>query len=558
MKRWFVTNKKLLARLFVIGVVAFGALTVSFTMADTDYFFNINKSIDIFGRIYKEVTLNYVDQVDPEKFMESGIDGLLESLDPYTNFINETEGDEVELITTGTYGGIGVTIGSRDNYITVLSLMEGYSAQREGILPGDRILEIDGKSMIGVKAEQVRALTRGEPGTQTHLKIQREGEKEPLTFTLTREQIQLKNVTYTAYVDSGIGYIKLEHFSQTAGNEVRLAIQDLKLRGQLNGLILDLRGNPGGLLDAAVEVVEKFVPKGSLIVSTRGRKPESEKKYFSEEDPLLPNVPLVVLVDHNSASASEIVAGALQDLDRAVIMGTRSFGKGLVQTVVPLSYNTQLKITTAKYYTPSGRCIQEIDYSHRDGDGFSAPIPDSVHNKFKTSNGRTVYEHGGITPDSVIELPVPSTINRELTRTLMYFKFATTYVSEHKNDGDTFAANDVLFDDFKRYLKEQDFTYQEDGEKKLDELTQIADKSNYGSEVREEIDRLRTELVKERAGSLDKYKNEILRALDIEIMSRYKAEHGRIAAEMQGDQQLQGAEGLFAQPPMFKRLIGGK
>src|SRR5579862_285369 len=344
MKRWFLGTRRRWTLGALAAVIGVSAFIVGFKPADTDYFFQLNKSIDIFGRVYKEVSLNYVDQVDPQKFMESGIDGLLGSLDPYTNFIDESEGDEIELITTGMYGGIGVTIGVRDGFITVISCMDGYSAAKQGLLPGDRILEIDGKSLTGMKPEDVRSLTRGEPGSEMHVKIDREDEKEPLNFTLTREEIELKNVTYSDFIDSGIGYIKLERFSRGAGNEVRLAIQDLKLRGTMKGIVLDLRDNPGGLLEAAVEIVSKFVPKGSLIVSTKGRKPDSEKKYYSMEDPLVPDVPLIVIVNRNSASASEIVAGAIQDLDRGVILGTRSFGKGLVQTVVPLSYNTQLKI----------------------------------------------------------------------------------------------------------------------------------------------------------------------------------------------------------------------
>src|ERR1041384_1457247 len=452
--KWFVAG---IAGIIIAGCGVF----VGFRMADSDYFFKINKSIDIFGRVYKEVSLNYVDEVDPEKFMEAGIDGLLGTLDPYTNFISESESDEVELITTGKYGGIGVTIGSRDGVITVITLMEGYSAQRQGIQPGDRILEIDGKSVVGYKPEAVRSMTRGEPGTELHLKVDRDGEPKPLDFVLVREEIQLHNVSYADFIGDGIAYVRLERFSRGAGDEVRLAIKDLRLKGPINGGILDLRDNPGGLLDVAVDIVEKFARKGSLVVSTRGRKPESERKFFVTEEPMLPDVPLALLVNRNSASASEIVAGAIQDLDRGIIIGTRTFGKGLVQTITPLSYNTQLKITTAKYYTPSGRCIQEIDYMHRNKDGVFAITPDSLRRVFKTLKGRKQFESGGIQPASLVPEPVRSDVYSDLLRKSMYFKFATRFVT-NKKEQPAILNDDTLFSQFKEFLAAQKFTFQDE------------------------------------------------------------------------------------------------
>jgi carboxyl-terminal processing protease len=275
MKRWIHDHARVVSILCAVAVITASGVVLGFRIADTDFFFKLNKSIDIFGRVYKEVTLNYVDDVDPEKFMESGIDGMLGTLDPYTNFISESEGDEVELITSGKYGGIGVTIGVRDNYITILSLMEGYSAQRQGIQPGDRILQIDGNSVVGSKPESVRSMTRGEPGTDLRLKIEREGEPKPLDFVVVREEIQLKSVSYADFVDNGIAYVRLERFSRGAADDLRLALKELELKDSIKGVILDLRDNPGGLLDVAVDVCEKFVPKGSLVVSTRGRKADS-------------------------------------------------------------------------------------------------------------------------------------------------------------------------------------------------------------------------------------------------------------------------------------------
>ncbi|HEV8539198.1 MAG TPA: S41 family peptidase [Bacteroidota bacterium] len=551
----YIVTKKIKTLFLGFGLLI-AACLVGFRLADTDYFFKINKSIDIFGRVYKEVTLNYVDEVDPEKFMESGIDGLLSTLDPYTNFIDEHEGDEVELITTGKYGGIGVTIGQREGFITILTLMEGYSAQRQGIQPGDRVLEIDGKSLIGMKPEGVRSLTRGEPGTDIRLKIEREGELKPLDFVLVREEIQLKNISFADFISEGTAYIRIDRFSRSAGDELRLAIKDLRLKGAINKVILDLRDNPGGLLDVAVSVVEKFVPKGSLVVSTRGRKPESEKKYFATEEPMLPDVPLVVLVNRNSASASEIVAGAIHDLDRGIILGTRSFGKGLVQTITPLPYNTQLKITTAKYYTPSGRCIQEIDYMHKGADGVFAITPDSLRQQFKTLKGRPEYERGGITPDTLVAEPEPSALHKELLRKAMYFKFATRYIGSHKELPALFDDED-LARSFHAFLEEQKFSYQDEGEAKLKELSEVVDKSKYSSSVTEIVDRLKAQIAGEKLTGIDRNKQEVLRALRMEIVSRYKGEHGRIDASLKGDIQIATGEGVLTNPKEYSRLLSG-
>jgi carboxyl-terminal processing protease len=539
--------------LLVIAVVV-AAFSAGFILTDTDYFFKINKSIDIFGRVYREITLNYVDQVDPEKFMEAGIDGLLGALDPYTNYIGEQEADEVELITVGKYGGIGVTIGMRDGYITIISLMEGYAAQRQGLQPGDRILEIDGKTITGLKPANIRLLTHGEPGTEVHLKIERENEPNPLDFVVMREEIQLKNITYADYAHDGIGYVRLERFSRGAGDELGLAIKDLKLKGSLKGLILDLRGNPGGLLDVAVNVVEKFAAKGNLVVSTRGRTPDSEKKYFVSEDPMLPDIPIVVLVNRQSASASEIVAGAIQDLDRGVILGTRSFGKGLVQTIVPLVYNSQMKITTAKYYTPSGRCIQEIDYMHKNKDGVFAVTPDSLKKIFKTLNGRSVLEAGGIQPDSVVADSEHSGLYDELNRKSLFYKFASKYTASHSALPPTFNADSLLIE-FKSFLSEQKFTYQDDVEKKLTEMCGLAGKCNYSKEVQDEIGQLKKNILAEKEKSILRYQNEILSALRPEITGRIHGEKGKIEESLKDDRQVQTAVGLLFDSTAYHRIL---
>ncbi|HUL43335.1 MAG TPA: S41 family peptidase [Bacteroidota bacterium] len=555
MKRKIISGKTVLTVLCTAIMLAGIVLSIGFRPAGDDYFFKINKSIDIFGRVYREVALNYVDVVDPERFMEAGIDGMLGTLDPYTNFISEREADEVELITAGKYGGIGVTIGVRDGFITIISLIDGYSAQRQGLQPGDRIVEIDGKTLTGVKPDEIRAMTRGEPGTELHLTIQREGESKPLQFTVIREEIQLKNLTYSAFVDSGIAYMRLERFARGAGDDLRLAIKELQLRSPIRGMILDLRDNPGGLLDVAVDVVEKFVPKGSLVVSTKGRTPESERKYYTTEEPVLPNVPLVVLINRGSASASEIVAGAIQDLDRGVILGTRSFGKGLVQTITPLSYNTQLKITTAKYYTPSGRCIQEIDYAKKGSDGVFAITPDSLKKEFKTLHGRPVFEAGGITPDTSVLLPDHSGVYGDLLRKSEFFKFATRYASSH---GSLPEGVDSLLDPFKKFLGDDHYVYEDAGVSKLEDLTKIAVSSKYSPAVRDEIERLKSDITKEKASSLDRHREEVLAGIRVELMAHWKGNEGRIQSSLTDDEQANAAVDLIRHTRTFERLLRQK
>lgn len=524
---------------------------------EDEFLFKINKGIDLFGRVYKEVSTSYVDVIDPEKFMEAGIEGMLGTLDPYTVYIGKEEGDEVDLMTTGKYGGIGVTIGVRDGAVRVITVMDGYSAQRAGILPGDKLVKVDTLVVGNRKPDEVRSLTRGEPGTEVHIVIERDGEPKQLEFVLIREEIQVRNVTYSGYVDSTIGYIRLERFSRNAGEEVRQAIRELKLRREPTALILDLRGNPGGLLDAAVDVASKFLPRGSMIVSTRGRRTEAEKKYFSNEEPMVPLLPLAVLTDRGTASASEIVGGSLQDLDRAVIVGTRTFGKGLVQTIVPLNYGSQLKITTARYYTPSGRSIQEIDYNHKERSGVFTTVPDSLRRAFKTLHGRAVFELGGVTPDSVVQDIDDGPMVRELFRKALFFKFANKYVVANK-DADVSVVNEEILTAFQRFLKEEQFDYQEDTEGKLRDLRKQADQLHYAAEALNDLDLLSAALEKEKKRAFERYKDHITTELAVELMARKNGEQGRIAESLKEDPQLKAATSILKNSKLYTRKLGGK
>jgi carboxyl-terminal processing protease len=535
-----------------MAVVLFAGFAVP---ADTSYLFSVKKNIEVFGRVYKEIATHYVDQVDPDRFMEAGIEGMLESLDPYTVYIEQGEGDEVDLLTNGKYGGIGVTIGVRDGGVRVISVMDGYSAQRAGMIPGDRIIAVDGVSVEGKKPDEVRGLTRGEPGTSVKVGVQREGEQAALEFVLLREEIKLKNVTYADYIEPGIGYLRLERFSRLAGEEVRQALKDLKVRGELKGVILDVRGNPGGLLDAAVEVVSKFVPRGSLVVSTKGRSSDADKAYRSQEEPMLGTLPLVVLTDRASASASEIVAGGIQDLDRGLVVGTRTFGKGLVQTVLPLDYGSQLKMTTARYYTPSGRCIQEIDYLRRDSNGVFAKTPDSLKSVFTTSGGRKVYEHGGITPDSVVEEVDPGPMIRELQRKAMFFKFVTTYRAQHPSDTSG-AVTPAMMREFDAFLKKEKFEFQEDTHARLEDVRKQASAYHYGDEVLKDLDLLTAALVKEKERAFERYAAHIENELEIELAGRLQGERGRIKASFPSDVQLNTAVAVLKNPKAYSRKLG--
>ena len=543
--------------LLAIVVIACGFLVGFFGRSDDDLMLKTRQWIGVFGKVYTEVALNYVDPVDPERFMHAGIDGMLKTLDPYTVYLGEKESDEMDLVTTGKYAGVGITIGVRDGYITVLSPMEGFSAAKQGIQSGDRILEVDGKSLKSLSTDDVRELVRGVPGTSLKMKIEREGEPKPLEFVLIREEIPVRNVTYAGFVSDGIGYIRLERFSRTAGDDVRTSIKDLRSKGTIKGVVLDLRDNPGGLLDIAVDVVSKFLPESTLVVSTRGRRSDSERKYYSTETPMLGDVPLAVLVDRGSASASEIVAGAIQDVDRGVIVGTRSFGKGLVQTITRITENSSLKITSGRYYTPSGRSIQEIDYFHRTKDGVFTVKPDSARKQFRTAHNRIVLDGEGIVPDSTVPDEPTNRLLDELTRKAMLFKFANHLATEKRSFPENFEVTDELIREFDVFLKERDFQYEEEAEVQLKALRETGGKARYGKSFSDEVDRLEKIIGVEKGRAFERYDKEIRNALKLEIIERLRGEKAAIQASFKDDRQLQVATTLLKNRPVYAKLMGG-
>jgi len=445
-------------RYIVLIAILIGSVGLIAAVQQSDIYFLIKKNFSIYSKAYEHVALEYVDEVDPEVLMRNGLNAMLETLDPYTVFIDESQNEQAEILSRGNYAGIGIEAGYRDGKVVVIAPVEGGPAEQKGIRAGDEIVEIDSISTEGLSPDEVQSLTLGEAGSTVTLKVKRFGSDQLLDFELERKRIEVKNIGFTGLLGSGeqIGYVKLNQFGIRSSDEVRTAINELSEQAELQGLILDLRDNPGGILQEAVRIVDKFVEPGVEVVETLGRKAEFNQVYRTKE-PVLFNKPLVVLMNQGSASASEVTAGALQDLDRALVLGERSFGKGLVQVVQQLPYNTSLKITISRYYTPSGRSIQSRQYMHT---GKNTPVikADSVSRTFKTRNGRTVFEGRGIEPDVEIEGEPLTDLHAALIRQGAYFNFATRYYAQHQGEDFT-EVTDEIYAQFKAFLDETGFEY---------------------------------------------------------------------------------------------------
>jgi len=442
--------------------------------------FELSRNLDIFTTVLRELTVYYVDTPEPKALVEEGIHAMLESLDPYTQFIPEEEADDYRFMTTGQYGGIGAMIGQRNETVIITDPYEGFPAQKSGLMAGDVIIAIDGKSIMGKKYDEVSRMLKGQPRTALTVTVERMGEKQPITKTLTREEISIPNVPFYGVIGNEVGYIRLSGFTDDAGAEVRKAVEDLVQKKKVKGIVLDLRGNPGGLLNEAVNVANVFIDKGQEVVSTRGKVKEWDKVYRTESSAVDTKTPVAVLVNSGSASAAEIVAGTLQDLDRAIVIGQRTFGKGLVQTTRPLLYNAQLKITTAKYYIPSGRCIQTLDYSHRNADGSVGKVPDSLISEFRTRGGRKVYDGGGITPDFASDTPFVSSISEALISNYVIFDYATYYRSLHPSISPAreYRLNEQEYEAFISWQGSREYSYVTDSERMLRELKETAGGKN--------------------------------------------------------------------------------
>ncbi|MDB5227257.1 MAG: peptidase [Bacteroidota bacterium] len=532
-------------------------LLLNVNAADQGRYFEIAKNMELFTQLYKELNTYYVDDIDPNKLMTDGITKMLDGLDPFTNYITGADLDEYQLQTTGKYGGIGARIGKIGDRVVITDPYEGYPAQKAGLESGDAILEIDGKVATKYNSDEVSQLLKGEPGTKITVKIQKAISNEQKTITFNREEIKIENVPYSGMINDKIGYIKLTMFTDNAAQEVQDALKELKKNPNIKGVVLDLRGNGGGLLNEAINICNTFVDKGTNIVSTKGKIPESNMQYPTTGKPVDTDIPLAVLTDGGSASASEIVSGSIQDLDRGVIIGQNTYGKGLVQVTRPIAYKSKLKVTISKYYIPSGRCIQRIDYSHRSLEGVASAVPDSVRKEFKTRSGRTVKDGAGIEPDIKTDEQRISPLSIALYTNNHIFQFANQYKHDHSTlrDANKFSMTDEEYNQFTDFLKGKDYDYTTPSEVKLTDLKKTIKDDDYSAEVQKVITDLEVQIKHDKSKDLVKYKPEIKRLIEQEIVSRYSFEKGRIANSLKDDIDIKKAVEVLSDNSRYKMML---
>jgi len=549
MKAFFVRGRRGVAAL-IIGLISMGSL------AFVNNYFELSKNIEIFTSLYREVNTYYVDEIDPATFMRTGIDAMMKSLDPYTDYISESEIEDFRFMTTGQYGGIGSLISKKDDDVIIADPYEGFPAQKADLRAGDVLLEIEGQSMKGKSTEDVSKLLKGQPRTEVKIKISRVGEPKVLEKVLIREEIKVESVSYSGMINEDVGYINLSGFRTNAANEVLKAFNELKKKG-MKKLVFDLRGNLGGSLDEAIRISGIFVPRGSVVVDTKGKVKEWDKTYRTTNEPADVNMPMVVLIDGSSASASEIVSGVVQDYDRGVVIGQKSFGKGLVQTVRPLTYNTQVKITTAKYYIPSGRCIQAIDYSEKDANNKAVKRADSLRTAFKTRNGRVVYDAGGVSPDVSMEVRQLNNITAVLVGKRHVFDYATIYRSKNASisSPEIFEIDEEVYNDFLAYIKDKDYSYTTESEKLLQDFKEKAIKEQYFDAIASEYDALTEKKKRDKRQDILKHKDEIKYFLEQEIVSRYFFQHGRLRASFDDDVEIKEALIVLNDEVRYKSIL---
>jgi len=543
-------------KIWFVAAVIIVASAFSISFIDND--FEIARNLDVFATLYRELNNNYVDEIKPGELVNTAIDAMLESLDPYTTFIPESEMEDYRLMTTGQYGGIGALVHKNGDYVVISDPYEGFPAQKNDLKAGDIILEVNGKSAKGKSTDNVTDILRGQPGTIVKLLIKREGETNPIEKTIERAEIKIDNISYYGMFDQSTGYIKLNNFYQNAGKEVKDAFLKLKDQG-MKSCILDLRGNGGGLLNEAVNIVNIFVEKGVVIVSTKGKLKDKNNYHRSLNPVTDKEMPLAILVDRASASASEIVTGAIQDIDRGVIIGERTYGKGLVQNVIPLSYNTKLKITVAKYYIPSGRCIQAIDYSQKNEDGSVANIPDSLIVAFKTKTGRIVYDGGGIEPDVYMKPHKYSKIATSLVVKYVIFDYATKYRNLHPaiTSAKDFVITDDIYNDFVSFISNKDYDYTTKSEQSLKDLKVNAENEKYYDAIKIEYDALKNKMMHNKKEDVETFKDEIKELLKEEMVSRYYYQKGRQEASLSSDQEVKKAVEIFSDDKTYTGILKG-
>lgn len=532
-------------------------IVVTFSFREpAEKYFEVAKSLDIFATLFKEVNAYYVDEVEPEKLVRKGIDAMLASLDPYTDYISEDEMESFRITTTGQYGGVGAMIGIINKKIVVTHPYKSFPAYKSGIEVGDEIIAVDGKNVQGKLTSEVSSLLKGQPKTEVEVKVRRYGKKDDLVIKITREKINVSNVAYHGLIEPDIAYIRLDDFTPGASYEVAEALIELKEKGATK-LILDLRENPGGLLHEAVNIVSLFIPKGMEVVLTKGKVDEWNKTYKTLNNPLDTEIPMVVLTSQGSASASEIVAGTLQDYDRAVLIGEKTFGKGLVQTTRPLSYNAQLKVTTAKYYIPSGRCIQALDYTHRKDDGTVVKIADSLKVEFKTKNGRIVYDGGGLDPDIKVENDYIGTITSELIESGLIFEFASKYCGENAAPGDLQSSkiSDKEYETFVNWLKTQKFTYTTSLEENTAELIETAKNERMYPDLEIYLDGLKNKIEANKSSDYIRFKSEIKEILEEQIAFHYDLAQGQAKVSLPRDKDITEAKKVLSDSAVYNKIF---
>jgi carboxyl-terminal processing protease len=544
---------------FFVGIVCVLTGFLLLAAGPSDKYFEIAKNLDIFTTLFKEVNKYYVDEINPTELVNTGITSMLSTLDPYTNYIPEDLIDDYKTMTTGEYGGIGAVIGKKNEKIIILLPNRGYIAHKAGLQIGDELLTVNGQPVAGKEVNEVSKLLKGQPGSEITLTIKRYGVTELLTLKLQREKIHLNNVPYYGMVSPEIGFIQLTDFTQDASKEVKNALADLKAKGAQK-IILDLRGNPGGLLHEAINTANLFLPKGSEVVSTKGKITEWNKTHRALNAPVDLEIPLVVLINRGSASAAEIVSGVIQDYDRGVVIGKRSFGKGLVQQTLSLAYNSKLKVTVAKYYIPSGRCIQELDYSHKNEMGMAGKVPDSLRVAFKTKGGRVVYDGGGVDPDVMTDTRPYAPITRSLLSKGLIFDYASVYKFKHKSipPSTQFKLTDKEYDDFVKWLEDKDYDYTTRVEEMLGELIANAKKEQYYEDVKVQIYDLERKITHNKEFDLKKFKQEIKEELEMEIAKRYYLEAGEIEASFDDDPDIQQAIEILKDEQRYKGILMAK
>lgn len=534
--------RKLSNKVKIVIIALAAIVTIGFVTFDENNF-EISKNLDIYHTLFRELNLYYVDETDPGDLVKTSIEQMLKSLDPYTVYIPESKMEDYKFMTTGKYGGIGALIRKSKDFVIIAEPYENFPAFNAGLKAGDKILKIDGKSAEGNNTQEISELLKGEPNTEIKLSIERMGVEMPFDVVVVRKSIKINSVPYYGMLNDETGYIRLNSFTEGCSNEVREAFFKLQKDHNLQSLVFDLRGNPGGLLMEAVAISNIFVPKGQEVVSTKGKVEQWNRTYNATTDPIDTKMPLVVLVNQGSASASEIVSGVIQDLDRGVVIGSRTFGKGLVQTTRDLSYNSKLKITTAKYYIPSGRCIQALDYSHRNDDGSVGRVPDSLITEFQTAGGRKVYDGGGVMPDLEVEPQILSKISYNLIIKSLIFDFATVFSQKHDSipEPKIFKVDDALYGEFVEFLADKDFDYTLDSEKLLDKFEKTVKREKYHGKVSDELEALRKRLAHDKNEDLQSFKEEISSLLFEEIISRYYYQEGRAEALLIGDPAIDSA-----------------